>query len=482
MSPSGNSIKRLPPQNLEAERALLGACLMDKNAADNARGVISSLDFYSKSHQLIYDAVSRLVDEAQPCDPVTVSDSLKVSGDLERIGGIAYISGLLDSVPSTASAQYYANIIREKSQTRALLEAASSILANGYEGGYNALEMQDLAEKAVFDVGLGRRTETLYPLRDLMQPVFDIMSQIKATGGVTGVPTFRDLDKYYLAGLHGGDLVILAARPGMGKTSMAINIAQNACSKAGKVIAVFSLEMPKEQLVQRILCTEAKVNHSLVRKGMASKQDLRRLATAVNSLANANMYINDTMKISIGEIRSQCRKLKMDKGLDMIVIDYIQLMQAAPGRKTENRQLEVAEISRSLKAMAKELEVPVLALSQLSRMAEQKNEKPNLSHLRESGALEQDADIVLLLHKVKHDEDEDGGNEEDEMKKNKDGEEIEVIIAKHRNGATGEQRMNFIKEYTLFTDFVQEWVGDAGRTPPPLDAQGFIPPDEAPPF
>ena len=480
MSQKDESIKRLPPQNLEAERALLGACLLDKTAANNARGIVTSHDFYAESHRLIYDCIAHLIDEAQPCDPVTVSDALKVNGDLERIGGVAYISGLLDSVPSPASAVYYANIIQEKSHIRSLLAAASSILANGYEGSFNAIELQDLAEKAVFEVGQGLRTDNLYQLRDLMQQVFDMMNSIKAAGGVTGVPTFPDLDKQYLSGLQKGDLVLLAARPGVGKTSMAINIAQKASSEAGKVIAVFSLEMPKEQLVQRILCTEARVNHDLVRKGMASKQDLRRLSKAVNSLSLAELFINDTMRISVPEIRSQCRKLKKDKGLDLIIIDYVQLMQSAPGRRTENRQLEVAEISRSLKAMAKELEVPVLALSQLSRMVEQKNEEPNLSHLRESGALEQDADVVILLHKPKKAEDGEALSEEEQLKRNKASENIEVIVAKHRNGPTGRVAMNFIKEYTLFTEYVQDWVGEAGRTPPPENPGNFEPDDSEP--
>ncbi|NLF80199.1 MAG: AAA family ATPase, partial [Clostridia bacterium] len=304
--------------------------------------------------------------------------------------------------------------------------------------------------------------------------------QIKAEGGIIGVPTFSDLDRQYLSGLRAGDLVLLAARPGVGKTSMAINIAQQAASKHGKTVAVFSLEMPKEQLVQRILCSEARVDSDRVRKGMASKQDLRRLAKAVNILSGAELYINDTMKVSISDIRSQCRKLKLDHGLDLVVIDYVQLMQGTPGRRTENRQLEVADISRSLKAMAKELDVPVLALSQLSRLAEQKNEEPNLSHLRESGALEQDADVVILLHRPrKTEEDEDM---EEQLKRNKHSETIEVIVAKHRNGPAGRLTMNFIKEFTLFTDFAQDWVGgSASLTPPP---ETVIPPppqdDEAP--
>lgn len=480
MSQNVNLAKRLPPQSIEAERALLGACLLDKAAANSVQGIVAPLDFYAESHRLIFAVICQMVAENQPCDPVTVSDALKVNGDLERIGGVSYISSLLDSVPAPSAAVYYAQMIRDKAHTRALMEAASAVLAKGYEGSFNAEELQNYAESAIFDVVQGRQSQQLYRLRDLMQPVFDVISQIKSEGGVIGVPTFGDLDRQYLSGLRASDLVLLAARPGVGKTSMAINIAQQAASKHGKTVAVFSLEMPKEQLVQRILCSEARVDSDRVRKGMASKQDLRRLAKAVNTLSGAELYINDTMKVSISDIRSQCRKLKLDHGLDLVVIDYVQLMQGAPGKRTENRQLEVADISRSLKAMAKELDVPVLALSQLSRMAEQKNEEPNLSHLRESGALEQDADVVILLHRPRKTEEEES-SEEEQLKRNKHSETIEVIVAKHRNGPAGRLTMNFIKEFTLFTDFAQDWVGGAsGLTPPPDTA--MAPPDDDAPF
>ena len=478
MSPNENNLKRIPPQNLEAERALLGACLLDKEAANTVRGILLPGDFYSESHRLIYECIGRLVDDNQPCDAVTVGDALKLNGDLERIGGIAYISGLLDSVPAPASAAYYANIVKEKAQTRALIDAVYHILSESYEGGYSASELQDIAEKAIFDVGEGRHSEQLYSLHDLMDSVLDVMIKIKNEGGVTGVPTFPDLDKHYLSGLQKGDLVILAARPGVGKSSMAMNIAQNASGKHGKVVAVFSLEMPKEQLVQRIICTEARVDHNMVRKGLASKQDFKKLAKAVNALAGAQMYINDTMKITVSEIRSQCRKLKMDKGLDLIIIDYIQLMQSAPGQRVENRQLEVSEISRSLKAMAKELDVPVLALSQLSRQSEQRGEKPNLSHLRESGALEQDADVVILLHKPQHkaEDEDDEETKELAMKHTGDAEDITVIVAKHRNGPTGEMPMLFFNKYTLFSNNTQDWLGDRMQAPPPVSR--FAPPEE----
>lgn len=463
MYPNVDEAKKLPPQNLEAERAVLGACMLDKQAANDVLEQLKPTDFYSQSHQLIFQCMAQLIDAGQPCDPVTVGDALRLGGDLERVGGAAYLSGLLDAVPAPSAAPFYAGIVAEKAQTRALLEAITAILSSGYDGAYRADELLEMAEKSVFDISQGRRRGDLHPLSSLLPEVYVMMSNIKAAGGVTGVPTFADLDVQYLSGLQKGDLVLLAARPGMGKTSMAINIAQQAAAKYGKVAAVFSLEMPKEQLVQRMLCTEARVDHSLVQKGRASKSDFSRLKQAVKSLGNARLYIDDTMSITVSEMRSKCRKLKMDQGLDLVVVDYIQLMQAAAGRKVENRQLEVAEISRSLKAMAKELDVPVLALSQLSRQAETGKEAPGLAHLRESGALEQDADVVLMLHRPKPAE---GGEDGEGWKRTKNGEVVEVIVAKHRNGPTGSVEMVFIRQYTLFSALVQDWAGEEEAPPP----------------
>lgn len=474
--PASDEEKRLlPPQSLEAERAVLGACLLDAQAANQVRELVKADDFFSQSHQLVFACIAALVDEAKPCDLVTVGDALRVAGDLERVGGLSYLSGLLEAVPAPAAAPYYARLVAEKAQTRSLLEAIEQVRRSIYEDGLSASELVELAERSVFQVATDRRRGDLHPLSELLPQVYVMMSEIKAAGGVTGVPTFHDLDKQYLSGLQKGDLILLAARPGCGKTSMAINIAQSAAARHGKIAAVFSLEMPKEQLVQRMLCTEARVDHSRVRKGMASKSDFTRLKNGVAALSKARIYIDDTMSVSASEMRSKCRKLKMEHGLDLIVIDYIQLMQASAGRKVENRQLEVAEISRSLKAMAKELDVPVLALSQLSRQAEVGKEAPGLAHLRESGALEQDADVVLMLYRQKA---EAGEGEEEGWKKGGDGDQVEVIVAKHRNGPTGSVMMQFIKQYTLFADNAESWAGDADAPPPTAADLNSMPPDE----
>ncbi|MDO4733535.1 MAG: replicative DNA helicase [Bacillota bacterium] len=461
-------IGKTPPYSQEAERAVLGACMLDAQAANAVREVLRPRDFYVSAHQLIFSCIERMVDDAQPCDPVTVCDSLRSRGDLERVGGAAYVAGLLDSVPSPSAALHYAAIVTDKAQVRALLDVAAQINSGGYEGGFGGGELLELAERAVFEVSEGRRHGDFFALPELLSSTYIALSEMQNVGGVTGIPTFPDLDNQYLSGLHKSDLIILAARPGMGKTSMAINIAQNAAARHGKVVAVFSLEMPKEQLVQRMLCTEAEVDHSRARRGGISKDDFARLKKAVERLSSAQMYIDDTMSVSIGEMRSKLRKLKMERGLDLVVVDYIQLMQGGSGsRRAESRQLEVAEISRSLKAMAKELDIPVLALSQLSRLAERSNEPPNLSHLRESGALEQDADVVILLHQPKPAGEGDAPlNDEASMKQNTDGDKVEVIVAKHRNGPCGTAEMIFIKQYTAFRSNSERWIGDKDAPPP----------------
>lgn len=462
------------PHSLEAERAVLGACLLDAGELDNVRQVLSARDFYAPAHRLIYECVCRLADAGTPCDVVTLGDELQSGGDLERVGGLSYLSGLIDAVPATSAALSYAKIIVEHAQVRALAEAVYAVLSAIQDGGLSAQELLELAEKLVYEIAQKRRRGELISLSELLLPVYQMMSDIKAASGVTGVPTFGDLDRLYLSGLQKGDLVLLAARPGCGKTSMAMNIAQNAAVRHGKTVAVFSLEMPKEQLVQRMLCTQAKVDHSRVRKGMASSGDFSRLAQAVSEMAQARIYIDDSMSISVSGMRSKCRKLKLEAGLDLVVVDYIQLMQAAAGRKVENRQLEVAEISRSLKELAKELDVPVLALSQLSRQAESSKEPPGLAHLRESGALEQDADVVIMLHRPKAAGEGEGQEDEENWKTSSQGEQVQVIVAKHRNGPTGTVEMLFIKQYTSFHDLTQNWAG--GEAPPPADAD--VPPDD----
>lgn len=443
-------MERVPPHNIEAEQALLGACLLDRMAAINSLEFLHAQDFYREDHRYIYECISKLINEGAPCDLVTVVDSLTETGNLERAGGIPYLASLSNAVPSASSAVYYAKIVAEKALIRSLIAAAGRIEQEGYSGQSQAQELMEMAEKAIFEVSEKKTHQGFIPIGEVAVDVLEQIGKIKANAGVTGVPTFRDLD-VLLSGLQKSDMIILAARPGVGKTSMALNIAQNAAIRHGRTVAIFSLEMPKEQLVQRMLCSLARVDQGKVRSGMASANDLANLSRELNSLAKAEIYLDDTAGITVMEMRSKCRKLKIEKKkLDLIVVDYLQLMQGG-SRRAENRQQEIAEISRSLKALAKEMDAPVLALSQLSRLADRTNEPPSLSFLRESGSLEQDADLVIFLHQDKSAEEEENGI-------------YEVIVAKHRNGPVGKVKMVFIPAYTSFENYAKEWIGE----PPPL--------------
>lgn len=442
-----DNLARALPHNLEAEKALLGACLLDGEAINTALEHVRESDFFREEHRLIFACLQKLVAEGIPCDLVTVAEKLASQNALERAGGAQYLAALAGVVPSAASAAYYARIVAEKSLVRSLIEETGKIRQEGYEGSANAGELLDMAEKAVFSLSQRGIRRNFYPIGEVAVEVMEQIGQLKASQGVTGVPTFRDLDTY-LSGLQRSDLIILAARPGVGKTSMALNIAQNAAIKNGAVVAIFSLEMPREQLVQRMLCTAARVDQGKVRGGMASKDDIQRLSRELGPLCQAEIYIDDTPGVNVMELRSKCRKLKLEKrALDLIVVDYLQLMQSA-GRRPENRQQEIAEISRSLKSLAKELDVPILALSQLSRSAEKDKEQPSLIHLRESGALEQDADVVIFIHRKRDQENE----EEDGL--------MEIIVAKHRNGPTGAVKMVFLSQFTAFENYAQAFVGD----------------------
>ena len=381
------AIGKIPPQSLEAEQSLLGACLLEEDALNNALEFLRAEDFYRHEHRIIFSCMQKLAEEGTPCDLVTVTDALKDTGELEKAGGVAYVASLSNTLPTSIFSPHYARIISEKAAMRALIDAAGNIHNEGLSGGHTADELLELAEKSIFEVTQRNIHRNLYRLSEVAVDVIEEIEKIKLQEGVTGVPTFRDLDNKYLSGLQKSDLILLAARPGMGKTSMAVNIAQNAAIKHGKTVAIFSLEMSKEQLVQRMLCTLARVSQSRVRAGMASKEEKRKLSQVLGQVTNAELYMDDTPGITIAELRSKCRKLMVEKKkLDLVVIDYLQLMQGGT-RRTESRQQEVADISRSLKALAKELDVPVLALSQLSRLAERSDEPPNLSFLRESGFL-----------------------------------------------------------------------------------------------
>lgn len=437
------ALDRVPPQNVDAEQALLGALMLDKDAIFNVVEHVRTGDFYKESHRIIYDCLLTLNEKNEPVDLVTLVEELSQRDDLEKVGGISYVASLANSVPTAANAVYYAKIISEKAILRSLISVSTRIAQHGYEQSMEPWELIDEAEKMIFSVTQRKARDGFVLIKDVVVETFEQIGQIKAQDGVTGVPTFKNLD-YYLSGLQKSDLIIVAARPAMGKTSFCLNIAQNLGVKHDKTVAVFSLEMSKEQLVQRMLCSEARVDQSKVRSGYVNEEEWRRLSGALSPLADAKIYLDDTPGITVMEMRAKARRLKADKGLDLIMIDYIQLMEG--GKRSENRQQEISAISRSLKALARELEVPVLALSQLSRAVEQSaDKKPNLSHLRESGALEQDADVVLFIHRPEY---YDPDTEQKGI--------AEIIVAKHRNGPVGHAELAFIKEYTKFLDLAPE--------------------------
>lgn len=434
---------RVPPQNIDAEQAVLGAAMLDREAIFTISEYVRPNDFYREAHRTIFECLLALSERGEPADMVTLVEVLSQEGNLEKVGGISYIAFLANAVPTAANAGYYAKIVAEKALLRSLINAATKIAEQGYDGGKDARELIDDAEKMIFSVSQRKAREGFASIRDVVVETFEQIGQIKAHEGVIGIPTFKNLD-YYLSGLQKSDLVIVAARPAMGKTSFCLNVAQNSAVKYGKTVAVFSLEMSKEQLAQRMLCAEARVDQSKVRTGYVTEDEWRRLSAALAPLANAQIYLDDTPGITVMEMRAKSRRLKMEKGLDLVIIDYLQLMQGT--RRSENRQQEIAEISRSLKALARELEVPVVALSQLSRAVEQSSDKrPNLSHLRESGALEQDADVVLFIHRPEY-------FDPDTDKKGI----AEIIVAKHRNGPVGKAELAFLKEYTKFMDLAIE--------------------------
>lgn len=436
-------LERVPPQNVDAEQALLGSLLLDGEAIYHVIEHVRTGDFYKDAHRIIYDCFLTLNERNEPVDLVTLVEELRRRGDLDKVGGLSYVASLANTVPTAMNAAYYAKIVEEKALLRSLISVSTKIAQHGYEQDLEAVEIIDEAEKMIFSVTQRKAREGFVSMRDVVVEAFEQIGRVKSQDGVTGLPTFRNLD-HYLSGLQRSDLVIVAARPAMGKTSFCLNVAQNLAVKHDKTVAIFSLEMSKEQLAQRMLCAEARVDQSKVRTGYVNEEEWRRLSVALAPLAEAKIYLDDTPGITVMEMRAKARRLKMEKGLDLIVIDYIQLMQGS--RRSENRQQEISEISRSLKALARELDVPVLALSQLSRAVEQSADKrPNLSHLRESGALEQDADIVIFIHRPEY---YDPDTEQRGI--------AEIIVAKHRNGPVGTAELAFIKEYTKFMDLAKE--------------------------
>ncbi|WP_239489453.1 replicative DNA helicase [Luteitalea sp. TBR-22] len=431
---------RTLPHNLDAERSVLGAILLRNDAINAAVEVLQPDDFYREAHQVLLEHMIQLSEKGAAIDLVTLSESLDRKDELEKVGGPAYISRLVDGVPRTTNVEYYAQIVKEKSTLRRLINEAGKIAAEAYDADRDASEILDDAERSIFSIADARIGTGFRPLADLVDTALDTVEKLQQFKSlVTGVPTgFYDLDRK-TSGMQPTDLVIIAARPSMGKTSFVINMAQNAALEHGKVVGVFSLEMSAEQLFMRMLTSEARVDSQRLRQGMLLERDLPAIAQAAEKLSMAKIFIDDTASIGVLEMRAKARRLKAEHGLDMLVIDYVQLMQ---GRgRFENRQQELTSISRSLKGLAKELHVPVLILSQLSRAPDARaDHRPQLSDLRESGALEQDADVVMFIYRedrYKGPEDEDTG-------------EAEIIIAKQRNGPVGTVKLAFISDYTRF--------------------------------
>ena len=445
--------ERVPPQNIEAEQAVLGAMLIDKEAIAKATEVLSADDFYREAHRVIFSAMLELYNKNEAVDMVTVTEILKRDNKLEDIGGIAYITSLANVVLTAANVKYHAEIVAEKSILRQLVRVSTEIAAMGYEANEDVGTLLDTAESRILEISNRKKKNDFTAINDiLMDSVQSIESLLQNKGGLTGLPAgFADLDKL-TSGLHPSDFIILAARPSMGKTALALNIVQNVALRAHKVIggeprsvAFFSLEMSKEQLVNRMLCAEAGIDSQRLRVGEMHDEDWTHLWDACDTMSRAKIYIDDTAGITAMDMRSRARRLKAEHGLDLIVVDYLQLMQGSGKRNNSgDRQQEVSEISRSLKALARELDVPVLALSQLSRSVESRQVKrPMLSDLRESGSLEQDADIVAFLYR------EDYYNPETENK------HTELIIAKHRNGPVDTVNLFFQKQFTKFVGFTK---------------------------
>ncbi|MDX2480510.1 MAG: replicative DNA helicase [Desulfuromusa sp.] len=439
---------RLPPQNLEAEMSVLGGVLLENEALNRALEYLTSEDFYRESHRKIFKALIILGDKSEPADLVTLTAVLNDRGELEAVGGSTYLATLVDYVPTAANINYYCKLVKEKAVARKLIEASTAIATRGYEGG-DMEEILDQAEKSIFEISENRIRPSYFPVRDILKDTFkSIEALYERKELVTGVPTgYHDLDKM-TAGLQPSDLLIVAGRPSMGKTAFALNLVEYATTHADKAVpaVIFSLEMSKEQLVQRMLCSMAKVDAGRLRTGHLGESDWPKLTMAAGLLNETQIFIDDTPAISVLELRSKARRLKAEHGLGLIIVDYLQLMR---GSNPESRQQEISEISRSLKALAKELSLPVVALSQLNRSLESRTDKrPMMADLRESGAIEQDADVIMFVYREAV-YCEDCKSRERTCEKGHD-KDAEIIIGKQRNGPIGTVHLTFRGEFTRF--------------------------------
>lgn len=443
---------RVPPHNHEAEQSVIGAIFLEPQALITASEILMSEDFYRTAHQKIFQTMLTLSDQGKAIDVVTVTEELSAKKELEDVGGLSYLSELANAVPTAANIAHYAKIVEEKALLRRLIRVATKIVEDGYTREDEVEALLSEAEKKMMEVANRKNAGDFKHVKDVLVQTYDNIEQLQSReGDVTGIPTgFRDLDRI-TAGFQRNDLIIVAARPSVGKTAFALNVAQSVAVQARENVAIFSLEMGADQLVMRMLCAEGNIDAQVLRTGALTTEDWGKLTMAMGSLSNSGIFIDDTPGVRINEIRAKCRRLHQEHGLGMILIDYLQLIQGS-GKPGENRQQEVSEISRSLKGLARELKVPVIALSQLSRGVEQRQDKrPMMSDLRESGSIEQDADIVAFLYR------DDYYDKESESKNM-----IEIILAKQRNGPTGTVTLAFKKEFNKFLNV--DW---SQHQPPP---------------
>ncbi|MGA2464068.1 MAG: replicative DNA helicase [Thermodesulfobacteriota bacterium] len=437
------SSHKLPPQNVEAEQSVLGGILIENEAINKVMEILTVDDFYRDAHRRIFNALINLSERDEPADLITLTNELRKIDQLDSIGGASYLASLIDSVPTAANIEYYAKIVKEKAILRKLIETSTDIITQSYEDRGDVEGFLDEAERAIFEISEKRVKPSFYSIRDIVKESFKTIERLfEKKELVTGVPSgFKELDRL-TAGFHASDLIIVAGRPSMGKTALCLNLAQYAAIEKRIPVAIFSLEMSKEQLVIRMLCSEAQVEGTRLRTGFLTESDWPKLTLAAGNLSDAPIFIDDSAAISVLELRAKSRRLKGDYGLGMLIIDYLQLMKGRT--RVESRQQEISEISRSLKALAKELNIPVIAVSQLSRKTEERQGmRPQLSDLRESGAIEQDADLILFLYR-----DEVYNRSEDNPNKGK----AEVIIGKQRNGPIGKIEMAFLDKFTTFKE------------------------------
>jgi replicative DNA helicase len=432
---------KLPPQNIEAEQSILGGILIENDALNIVVEFLEAGDFYREAHQKIFQGMITLSEKSEPLDLITLTNELKKGKELESIGGASYLASLVESVPTAANIAYYAKIVKDKSTLRKLISTATEIVTQSYQEGKDLEDFLDDAEQAIFRISEHRVKPAFYPIKEIVKESFKVIERLyEKKELITGVPSgFKDLDRK-TAGFQNADLIIVAGRPSMGKTALCLNIAQHASITSKIPTAMFSLEMSKEQLAIRMLCSEARVDSARLRSGFLSESDWPKLTMAAGALSDAPIFIDDSPAISVLELRAKARRLKADRGLGLVIIDYLQLMRGRSG--VERREQEISEISRSLKALAKELDIPVLAISQLSRKAEDRpGRRPQLSDLRESGAIEQDADVIIFIYR------DEVYNPDSDQKGT-----AEVIIGKQRNGPTGKVDLSFISEFTAFKD------------------------------